>query len=403
MGSPSLARFLRRLASFSRLIVFDKRGTGMSDRGHDDRPALLEDRVRDIAAIMDDVGSQSAVIMGQSETGAVALLFAATYPERTRAVIAYGTFAGEGTAGPTYPWAPVPDGPDIVDIERYWGRGALYLEGFAGSRRDDADYVAWFAKLERLAASPGAAAALARQTNQIDVRAILPTIRVPTLVLHKRDDQGVPLADGRYIAEHVPGAKFVVLPGSDHWPWIGHDEALDEIEEYLTGIRESAEPDRMLGTVMFIDIVDSTRRGADLGDRRWADLLESFYAVVRHELERFRGEEISTSGDGFFVLFDGPARAIRAASSLIDAVRGLGLEVRVGIHTGEIERTADNVGGLGVVIGTRIGALAGAGEILVSRTVTDLVVGSTIRFVPRGSSELKGVPGAWELYAVDLT
>jgi Adenylate cyclase, family 3 (some proteins contain HAMP domain) len=399
---PAMARFLRRLASFSRLIVFDKRGTGLSDRSPDDRPGLLEDRVNDIAALMDEVGSKRAAIFGISETGPVALLFAATRPERTSAVIAYGTFSGEGHSGPAYPWAPTPGNLEWLDqLDRTWGRGALFLEEFVPSLVGDERYVEWFAKLERLSASPGAAVALARMVQQIDVRDILPSIHVPTLVLHRRDDQAVPLEEGRYIADHVPGAKFVALPGADHWPWIGDEQAVEEIQEFLTGMRDSAEPERVLATVMFVDIVDSTKRAAELGDRRWADLVESFYAVVRTELARYRGHEIDTAGDGFFVTFDGPARAIRCATALTDAVDRLGLQVRVGIHTGEVERIADKVGGLAVVIGARVGALAGPGEILVSRTVTDLVVGSGMAFRQRGTHQLKGVPGDWELYAVD--
>lgn len=277
----------------------------------------------------------------------------------------------------------------------------MYLENFAPSLVGDKHYEDWFAKLERLAVSPGAAVALVRMMWQMDVRDILPTIGVPTLVLHKRDDKVVPIEEGRYIAEHVPGAKFVELPGADHWPWIGHEEAVEEIQEFLTGMRDSAEPDRALATVMFIDIVDSTKRAAQLGDRRWADLLESFYAVVRRELDRYRGREVDTAGDGFFVTFDGPARAIRCATTLVDAIERLGLQIRIGIHTGECERMADKVGGLGVVIGARVGSLAGPGEILVSRTVQDLVVGSDVRFQQRGTHELKGVPGTWELYAVE--
>lgn len=399
---PQLSRFLRRLASFSRVIVFDKRGTGMSDRPSDERAALLEDRVSDIATLMDTVGSERAAMMGLSETGAVALLFAATYPERTRAVVAYGTFAGGGEDSPTYPWAPDPEEAEwLDDLERNWGRGVLFFDEFAGSLRDDTHYRDWFAKLERLSASPSAAVAIARVVLQMDVRDVLPTIRVPTLVLHKRDDRAVPLEEGKYIADHVPGAKFVELPGTDHWPWIGHEEAVEEIQEFLTGMREGAEPHRAVLTVMFVDIVDSTKRAAELGDRRWADLLESFYAVVRRQLSRSGGREIDTAGDGFFITFDGPARAIRCAATLIDEVEELGLRIRVGIHTGECERIADKVGGLGVVIGARVGALAAPGEILVSRTVQDLVVGSELRFRQRGTHELKGVPGTWDLYAIE--
>ncbi|MEX1124512.1 MAG: adenylate/guanylate cyclase domain-containing protein [Acidimicrobiia bacterium] len=400
---PHMARFLRRLASFSRLIVFDKRGTGMSDRPPNERAPLLEDRVSDIATLMDTVGSERAAIMGLSETGAVALLFAATYPERTSAVVAYGSFAGEGGAGPIYPWVPDPKTADwLEDLEKNWGRGVLYLENFAPSLVGDKRYEDWYAKLERLSVSPGAAVSLARMMIQMNVRDILPAIRVPTLVLHKRDDRCVPVDEGRYIADHVPGAKFVELPGADHWPWIGHEQAIEEIQEFLTGMRDSAEPDRSVATVMFIDIVDSTKLTAKLGDRRWADLLGAFYAVVRHELDRFRGREIDTAGDGFFVTFDGPARAIRCAIVLVDVVEELELKIRVGIHTGECERVAEKVGGVGVVIGARVGAAAGPGEILVSRTVQDLVVGSDLRFQQRGKHQLKGVPGEWELYAVDL-
>ena len=398
---PQMSRFLRRLASFSRLIVFDKRGTGMSDRSADEDAPLLEDRVNDIATLMDTVGSERAAMMGLSETGAVALLFAATYPERTSAVVAYGTFAGGGDTAPTYPWAPDPEQAEwLEDIERHWGRGLLFLDEFAGSLQDDTHYREWFAKLERLSASPGAAVAIARMVMQMDVRDVLPTIRVPTLVLHKRDDLAVPFEEGKYIADHIPGAKFVELPGSDHWPWIGHEEAVDEIQEFLTGMREGAEPDRAVATVMFVDIVDSTKRAAELGDRRWADLVESFYAAVRRELDRYRGREIDTAGDGFFVTFDGPARAIRCATALARAVGRLGLEIRTGIHTGECERMGDKVGGLGVVIGARVGASAGPGEILVSRTVRDLVVGSGLTFEDAGEHELKGVPDQWRLYRV---
>ena len=380
---PNMARFLRRLASFSRLIVFDKRGTGMSDRPPDARAPLLEDRVSDIATLMDTVGSQRAAMMGLSETGAVALLFAATYPERTSAVIAYGSFAGEGGTGPVYPWVPDPETADWLEqLEREWGRGALYLEDFAPSLVGDRRFEEWYAKLERLSVSPAAAVSLVTMMLQMDVRDILPTIRVPTLVLHKRDDRCTPIAEGRYIADHVPGATFVELEGADHWPWIGHEQAVEEIQEFLTGVRDVAEPDRSVATVMFVDVVDSTQQVASLGDRRWADLLDAFYAAVRRELDRFQGREIDTAGDGFFVTFDGPARAIRCARALVDVVARLGMQVRIGIHTGECERIGAKVGGLAVVIGARVGAASRAGEILVSRTVQDLVVGSDVRFRP---------------------
>lgn len=396
---PLMARFLRRLASFSRLIVFDKRGTGMSDRTPDDRPGLLEDRVSDIATLMDTVGSERAAIMGLSETGAVALLFAAMHPERTRAAVVCGAFAGEGDKGPIYPWAPNPaQAAELEHLERNWGRGAMYFSDFAPSLVGDKHYEDWFAKLERLSVSPGAAVALVRMLFQMDVRDILPAIRVPTLVMHKRDDKVVPIEEGRNIANHVPGAKFVELAGADHWPWVGHEEAVEEIQEFLTGTRETREPDRSVMTVMFVDIVDSTKRAAELGDRRWADLLERFYAVVRREFDRHRGREVDSAGDGFFVTFDGPAQAIRCAMALTAAVDELGLQVRTGIHTGECERIGEKVGGLGVVIGARVGASAAVGEILVSQTVQDLVVGSGLIFEDAGEHELKGVPNRWHLY-----
>jgi class 3 adenylate cyclase/pimeloyl-ACP methyl ester carboxylesterase len=402
---PALARFLRRLASFSRLIVFDKRGTGMSDRDPSDSSPLLEDRVRDIAAVMDAAGSAKAAVMGISETAAMALLFAATHPERTTAVIAYGAYTNGRYAAPrAYPWTPTSDQNEwLEELRRNWGRGAMFIDDLVPSLVGDPRYEAWYSKLERLAASPGAAVALARMAMQIDVRDILPTIRVPTLVLHRRDDQAVPVEDGRYISDRVVGAKFVDLPGRDHWPWIGDDRAVEEIQEFLTGMRVGGEPERVLATVTFVDIVDSTQHAATLGDRRWSDLLEGFYTVVRRELDRFRGREIDTAGDGFFLTFDGPASAIRFAMSLIESVDSIGLQVRVGIHTGEVERVGANVRGLGVVIGARVGSLAGPGEILVSRTVRDLVVGSEMQFEARGTHHLKGVPGDWDLFVVDWT
>ncbi len=399
---PALSRFLRRLASFARLIVFDKRGTGMSDRDPNDASPLLEDRVRDIAAVMDAAGSAKAAVMGISETAAMALLFAATHPERTTAIIAYGAWTNGSAATPAYPWTPTSDDDEwLEDLRRNWGRGAMFIDAIVPSLVDDPRYEAWYAKLERLAASPGAAVALARMAMQIDVRDILPTIRVPTLVLHRRDDQAIPIEDGRYIADRIAGARFVELPGRDHWPWIGDDRAIEEIQEFLTGVRAAGDPERVLATVMFIDIVDSTLRAARLGDRRWTDLLEAFYSAVRRELDRFGGREIDTAGDGFFVTFDGPARAIRCAMSVIESIERIGLQIRVGIHTGEVERAGASLRGLGVVIGARVGALAGPGEVLVSRTVRDLVVGSDVRFEARGTQHLKGVPGDWDLFAVD--
>jgi pimeloyl-ACP methyl ester carboxylesterase/class 3 adenylate cyclase len=394
---PSVARFLRRLASFTRLIVFDRRGTGMSDRPRGEQPALLEERINDTVALMDAVGSERAVMMGNSETGAAALLFAATFPERTRAVIAYGTYGAGG--GDTYPWVPDPQDAEWYEyMAEQWGRGLLFLDDFAGPAAQDVHHREWFARLERLSVSPSAAVELAKFSSQVDVRDVLPMVKAPTLILHKRDDGVVPIAEGRYIAECVPDSTFVELSGTGHWPWIEGDQVVEEIQEFLTGVREVTEPERSLATVMFLDIVGSTGRAAELGDRRWADRLEAFHTAVRREIDRYRGRELDEAGDGFFVTFDGPARAIRCSTAIRDAVAPLDLDIRTGIHTGECEHLGAKLAGLGVVIGARICSLAGPGETLVSRTVTDLVVGSDFEFDGVGDHALKGVPGTWRVY-----
>jgi class 3 adenylate cyclase/pimeloyl-ACP methyl ester carboxylesterase len=403
---PGVARFLRRLASFSRLIFFDKRGTGLSDRVPDAELPTLEQRMDDVRAVMDAGGSEQASLLAPSDAGAMAILFAATYPDRTTALILYGCFAASAK-DPDYPWGMTSD--ELADLDRRisegwqrsWGQGALYLELFAPSMVGDERYEEWFARLERLSVSPGAAITLARMNRQIDVRHVLSAIRVPTLVLHRKDDRVVPVEDGRFLAERIPSAKYVELPGADHWPWNGDSESiLQEVKEFLTGTREIPEPDRMLATVLFTDIVDSTKLAANLGDRRWAELLEDHHQVVRRELARFGGREIDTAGDGFLAAFDGPARAIRCASAIRDAVKGLGIEIRAGLHTGECEVVGEKMRGIAVHIGARVAALAGPGEILVSRTVKDLVAGSGLTFEDRGSRALKGVPGDWQMFAV---
>jgi class 3 adenylate cyclase len=398
---PLQARFRRRLASFSRLILFDKRGTGMSDRVADRDLPTLEQRMDDVRAVMDATGSERAAIVGQSEGGGMAMLFAATHPERTTALITVGAYSRR-IWDPECPWAPTPEQrQQFFDwIERDWG-GEFDVGSLAPSLASDDAFKRQMSTYFRLSASPGSALALARMNTQIDVRHVLPTIGVPTLVLHRTGDLDSNVAEGRYIAERIPGAKFVELPGVDHLPWAGNQEDItDEIEEFLTGIRPAAHPDRMLATVLFTDIVGSTERAASLGDKAWRDVLEQHHATVRRELTHFRGQEISTSGDGFFATFDGPARAVRCAVAIRDRLREFGLEVRAGVHTGECERTGDNIGGLAVHIGSRVAGLAGPGEVLASSTVRDLVAGSGIVFEERGAHPLKGIPGECRVFSV---
>ena len=401
---PTVARFLTRLASFSRLILFDKRGTGLSDRVPPDRLPTLEERMDDVRAVMDAAGSQRAALFGPLEGGPMAAVFAATYPDRTIALVLYGTFAST-VRDATYPWAMDPEERRgvIEQLPEQWGRGA-YVELLAPSMAGDEAFRRWWARLERLGASPGAAMALRRMNGEIDIRRTLSAIRVPTLVLHRTGDLDTSVEEGRYLAAHIPEARFVDLPGADHLPWAGDQDAIvDEVEEFLTGVRPAAEPDRVLATVLFTDIVGSTTRAVELGDRRWRDLLSNHNAIVRRELERYRGREVKTIGDGFLAMFDGPARAIRCASAVRDGVRGLGLAIRAGLHTGEAELIGDDVGGIAIHIAARVIARARPHEVLVSSTVKDLVTGSGIEFDDRGTHRLKGVPGSWRLFRVRRT
>jgi class 3 adenylate cyclase len=393
------ARLLRRLASFSRLILFDKRGTGMSDPVPVDRLPTLEQRMDDVRAVMDAAGSDEAALFGSSEGGLMSVLFAATYPERTRALVTHAIYA-KRLWSPDYPWAPTPEAraAEIEETERAWG-GDMDISVLAPSA-DDAFKRRAVAYLRR-SASPGAAVALLRMNSQIDVRAALPTIRVPTLVLHRVDDLDVKVEEARWIASQIPDAKYVELSGDDHLIWSGDvDGLIDEVEEFLTGTRPARAPDRVLATVLFTDIVGSSERLAELGDRAWRELLAGHHAAVRRELERFHGREVETAGDGFLATFDGPARAIRCGSAIQEAVRELGLELRAGLHTGEVELAEGKVTGIAVHTGARVAALAEPGEVLVSSTVKDLVAGSGIDFEGRGTHQLKGVPGEWRLYAV---
>ncbi|MBI5878364.1 MAG: adenylate/guanylate cyclase domain-containing protein [Chloroflexi bacterium] len=398
---PRMARFLNRLASFARLIVLDKRGTGMSDPVPLDRLPTLEERMDDLRAVMDVVGSERAALMGTSEAGALSLLFAATYPARTTALVLLNSYARLAYA-PDYAYGiPVEQTQGLLQaIEEGWGKGVAF-EALIASQTGNAPMKSWWSRYQRLAASPGAAVTLLRSAFATDARAVLPAIAVPVLVLHRAGDPFTGLEHGRYLAEHIHGARFVELSGVDHLFFAEDvDHLLAEVQEFLTGIREAHEPDRVLVTVMFVDIVGSTERAVQLGDGAWRDLLDRYYAIARQQLARFRGREIGTAGDGIFATFDGPARAIRCGSSVADAVRVLGIDVRVGIHSGECEVTGDKIGGIAVHTGARIGGLAGPGETLISSTVKDLVAGSGIRFEDRGRHALKGVPGEWMLYAV---
>jgi len=401
--NTAMSYFLERLASFSRLILFDKRGTGLSDRVSNDKLPTLEERMDDVRAVLEAVRSDRAALFGHSEGGNMCVLFAATYPERTAALITLGSFAKRLDPDEDYPWAPTAQArkATVEDVERNWGHlRPEDVEYYAPSRLGDEAYVRNLEQYFRRGASPGAAAALLRMNSYIDVRGVLPTVQVPTLVLHRTGDRDVDVAEGRYFAAKIPGARFVELPGDDHWISAGNlDELADEIEEFLTGTRPLPEPDRVLATVLFTDIVGSTERAVELGDRRWRELLNTHDAAVRRELERFRGREVDTAGDGFLATFDGPARAVRCAISAGDAVRQLGIEVRAGIHTGECELDGQKVRGIAVHTGARIASLAGPGEVLVSQTVKDLVSGSGLAFDDRGTHVLKGVPGEWRVYA----
>jgi pimeloyl-ACP methyl ester carboxylesterase len=397
---PALARFLRRLASFTRLIVFDKRGTGLSDRVPVAELPMLDERMDDVRAVMDAAGSTRAAIFGVSEGGCMSILFAATYPERTSALVLYGCFA-KRLRSPDYPWAPTLEErlADVKDTEEHWG-DAVDLDHYAPSLHGDRAFGEWFSAYFRRSASPAAAAALLRMNGMIDVRAVLPSVRVPTLVMQGVGDVQVNVEEGRYLASRIEGARFVALPNSDHLFWVSHqDEVIGEIQEFITGARAPVEADRFLATVLFTDIVNGTAKAAELGDRAWRDLVERHHALVRVELARHRGREIDTAGDGFFASFDGPGRAVRCGLAIRDAVDALGIQIRAGIHTGECEEIAGKVGGVAVIIGARVREQAHPGEVLASSTVRDLVAGSGLRFDDRGEHHLKGVPGAWHLFA----
>ena len=399
---PAYSRFLHRLASFSRLIMIDRLGTGLSDRLPTDKTSTLEQRMDDIQAVMDAVGSERAALLGWSEGVMPCATFAATYPERATALVMYGGMPRILEADDYELGIPEEMYDEWVDtIQDLWGHSGAALRFWAPTVAEDPEPQRWFQRFTRLAASPGAAAALFRSIKQTDIRDVLPTIGVPTLIIHRTEDALVQVEHSRYMAEHIPDATLVEFPGEDHLWWFGdQDVIVDEVQEFLTGARSAPQHDRVLATVMFTDIVGSTERAAKLGDRRWRELLESHEAVVRRELARHRGTEVKTTGDGFLATFDGPARAISCARAIAEAVRPLGIEIRAGLHTGECEVMNGDVGGIAVHTGARVSAEAGPNEVLVSSTVKDLVAGSGIEFEDRGSRELRGVPGEWRLYAV---
>jgi class 3 adenylate cyclase len=393
---PDLARFLNRLGSYARVVTFDKRGTGMSDRVTE-LPGL-EQRMDDLRAVMDAAGMEQAALVGISEGAPLSVLFAATYPDRCRALVLYGSFSRFSF------WFPTEEALAnfFSYVEQSWGTGGS-VQKFAPSRVNDASFQRWWGRNERLGASPAAVTALMRMNSQIDIGDILPAVRVPTLVIHRTGDKVVNVEGGRDMAAHIPGARFVELPGIDHIFYVGEsaDEISDAIEEFLTGSRTPVPVDRILATVLFTDIVGSTEKAAALGDQRWRDLLDNHHATIRRNLERFRGREVKTTGDGFLATFDGPARGVRCAYAIAQEIKPLGIEVRAGLHTGECEMIGNDVGGIAVHTGARVAALAAAGEVLVSSTVKDLVAGSGLRFSDRGTHLLKGIPGDWRIFTVE--
>jgi pimeloyl-ACP methyl ester carboxylesterase len=397
---PSFARFLNRLASFSRLIVFDKRGTGLSDRVDEKQLPTIEQRMDDVRAVMDAAGSKKAALFGISEGGPMSIVFAATYPERTHCLVAFGSYvAARPTAG--YPWGRTEETYQKLfeDIRTGWGQRAVGMDFRAPSRRDDEAFRQWWTRYLVRSATPKTASVLTDMNSHIDIRAALPAISVPALIMHRTGDRSRPVEGSRYMALHIRGAKFVEFGGDDHLPWTMDPEpVLAEIEAFVTGTRPVEEADRVLATVMFADIVDSTQRAAELGDRAWRNQLQDFYGLVREQLRRYRGREIDTAGDGYFATFDGPARGVRCAQAIAKEVSRLGFKIRAGLHTGEVEVVGNKVSGIAVHIGARIAGHAGPGEIVVSNTVKDLVAGSGLQFEDRGMRPLKGVPGEWRLY-----
>jgi class 3 adenylate cyclase len=396
--APFRQRFDERLSRFARLILFDRRGTGLSDRVRE--TPSLETRMDDVRAVLDSVGSEHAALFGTFEAAAMCMLFAATYPERTAGLVLYNPVA-KGSWAPDYPWAMTMDEwrRDLADIHERWGTPEYvdaHVRDMAPTRADDEEFKRQVLRQLRLGASPSAALSIRRMAREIDIRDVLPTIRVPTLVLAMPEARD----EAAFIADRIPQARLLEVAGPDYFIALLREEVYDEIERFVRSLDVEAEPETALATVLFTDIVGSTRTAADVGDRAWAELVSRHHAIVRRQLDVFRGTEIDTAGDGFFASFEGPIRAIRCARAIGESVRSLGIEVRAGLHTGECERVDGKLSGLAVNIGARVAAVAGPGEILVSSTVKDLVAGSSLAFEDRGAHELKGVPGEWHLYAV---
>ena len=400
LEEPRYERFLRTFASFSRLIIFDRRGCGLSDPVPLDRPPSLETRMDDARAVMDEVGSERAVLYGASESGRLACLFAATYTDRARALVIHGSTARDAWA-PDYPWGQKREDLDafLASAERGWGTEAFVRAEMFSALVDDDAIIRWITTLSRYAMSPGAAVAYERMTYEDDVRDILSAIHVPTLILHRERDSP---EDNRYLAERIPGAEYLVLPGDEHIPYLGDQNSVtNAIERFVRSVQEEEGVlGRTLATVLFTDIVGSTETATRLGDREWGDLVARHHATVRGLLARYRGTEVDTAGDGFFATFDGPARAAKCATAIVEAVQPIGIEVRAGLHTGEVESIAGKTGGMAVVIGSRVGSIAGPSEVLASQTVKDLTAGSGLVFRDAGEHQLKGVPDRWHLYRV---
>jgi|RhiMetdeSRZDD1v2_1073273.scaffolds.fasta_scaffold352133_2 pimeloyl-ACP methyl ester carboxylesterase len=396
---PPQARLIERLSRFTRFIRFDKRGTGLSDRevGY----PTLEQRMEDVHAVMDAVGSERAVLFGSSEGGNMSMLFAATYPDRTAGLILHGCQA-RGEWAPDYPWAPTRDETDkqLAELERDWG-SAIDLRDGAPSLANDRLAQEWSAAYMRYAASPKAALLMWKLGAEVDVRDILSSIRVPTLVLQKEHDRWTKQEEGRYLASHIPDAKFVLLPGTDHLIWgDGQDRLIEEIEEFVTGVRPVQPYERVLLTVLFTDIVGSTRLAAEKGDRQWKELLQKHHDVARNEFRRHGGTEVKSTGDGFLSSFVGPTPAINCATAMRDRMASLGIPIRAGIHTGECDIRAGDLSGLAVHLASRLLTHAAEGDVVVSRTVKDLLVGSEFKFDDRGKTALRDIPGVWQIYAI---
>lgn len=398
---PSFAAFLERLTSFGRLICFDQRGTGLSDPVALEGLPSLTQWMDDVRVVMDEAGSEQAALIGMGGGGMMSMLFAATHPQRTSALVLVNSFSRLSEAPDYPPGRATALETEVIDVmEAGWGRGVL-LDLVAPSRVGDETFRRWWARYQRLGLTLGGILAVRRMLGEADVRDVLPSVRVPTLVLHRAGNRWVRVEHGRYLAEHIAGAKYVELDGVDYFPFLGDASAvLDEIEGFTTGVSRPPESQRVLATVFFTDIVESTKRAVELGDRTWSELLDAHHRLVREELERFHGREVDTAGDAFFATFDGPARAVRCAVAVREAVQSLGLEIRAGIHTGELEFEDGAVRGVAVHIGQRVLSEADPGEIVVSSTVKDLVAGSGLRFSDRGLHALKGIPEQWRLFAV---